>query len=79
MNKIEEKCISKGVRLTDQRKIISEAMSASNDHPDVDELHKRVNKIDKKISIATVYRTVKLFEEAGIVAKHDFKGASGLW
>jgi Fur family ferric uptake transcriptional regulator len=74
MNKIEEKCQIKGVRLTDQRKIIAEVMSTSNDHPDVDELHKRVNKIDKKISIATVYRTVKLFEEAGIVAKHDFKG-----
>ena len=74
MNKIEEKCVTKGVRLTDQRKIIAEVMSASNDHPDVDELHKRVNKIDKKISIATVYRTVKLFEESGIVEKHDFKG-----
>ena len=74
MNKIEEKCISKGVRLTDQRKVIAAVMSASNDHPDVDELHKRVNKIDTKISIATVYRTVKLFEESGIVEKHDFKG-----
>ena len=74
MNKIEEKCIAKGVRLTDQRKVIAEVMSASNNHPDVDELHKKINKIDKKISIATVYRTVKLFEEAGIVAKHDFKG-----
>ena len=67
MNKIEEKCLGKGVRLTDQRKIIAEVMSASNDHPDVDELHKRVNKIDKKISIATVYRTVKLFEESGLL------------
>ena len=74
MNKIEKKCITKGVRLTDQRKIIAEVMSTSSDHPDVDELHKRVNQIDKKISIATVYRTVKLFEEAGIVEKHDFKG-----
>ena len=74
MNKIEEKCTTKGVRLTDQRKIIAKVMSTSNDHPDVDELHKRVNKIDKKISIATVYRTVKLFEESGIVEKHDFKG-----
>jgi len=73
MSKIEEKCITKGVRLTDQRKIIAEVMSNSNDHPDVDELHKRVNEIDKKISIATVYRTVKLFEESGIVEKHDFK------
>ena len=74
MNKIEEKCITKGVRLTDQRKVIAEVMSASNNHPDVDELHKRVNKIDKKISIATVYRTVKLLEESGIIEKHDFKG-----
>ena len=74
MNRIEEKCKTKGVRLTDQRRIIAEVMSNATDHPDVDELHKRVNKIDKKISIATVYRTVKLLEESGIVAKHDFKG-----
>ena len=74
MNNIEEKCKIKGVRLTDQRRIIAEIMSNATDHPDVDELHKRVNKIEKKISIATVYRTVKLFEESGIVAKHDFKG-----
>jgi Fur family ferric uptake transcriptional regulator len=74
MNNIQQKCKIKGVRLTDQRKIIADIMSSSNDHPDVDELHKRVNKIDKKISIATVYRTVKLFEEFGIVEKHDFKG-----
>jgi len=71
---IEKKCISKGVKLTDQRKIIAKVMSDSNDHPDVDELYKRVSKIDSKISIATVYRTVKLFEEVGILAKHDFKG-----
>ena len=71
---IENKCIQQGVRLTDQRKLIAKVMSESEDHPDVDELHKRVNKVDIKISIATVYRTVKLFEEAGIVAKHDFKG-----
>ena len=71
---IEQKCIKKGVRLTDQRKLVAKVMSESQDHPDVDELHKRVSKIDKKISIATVYRTVKLFEESGIVAKHDFKG-----
>ena len=73
-NDIESKCIKKGVRLTDQRKIIAKIMSESKDHPDVDELHKRVNNLDSKISIATVYRTVKLFEEAGILAKHDFKG-----
>ena len=73
-NDIENKCVKKGVRLTDQRKLIAKAMSVSEDHPDVDELHKRVSKLDSKISIATVYRTVKLFEESGIVAKHDFKG-----
>ena len=71
---IEQKCISKGVKLTDQRRIIAKVMSESQDHPDVDELYNRVSEIDSKISIATVYRTVKLFEEAGIVAKHDFKG-----
>ena len=71
---IENKCIQQGVRLTDQRKLVAKVMSESTDHPDVDELHKRVNKIDSKISIATVYRTVKFFEEAGVVAKHDFKG-----
>ena len=71
---IEKKCILKGVKLTDQRKVIAKVMSDSNDHPDVDELYKRVSKIDSKISIATVYRTVKLFEEVGILAKHDFKG-----
>ena len=71
---IEKKCILKGVKLTDQRKIIAQVMSDSSDHPDVDELYKRVSIIDSKISIATVYRTVKLFEEIGILAKHDFKG-----
>ena len=73
-NKIEAKCLKVGVRLTEQRKIIAKVMSQSEDHPDVDELHRRVSKIDSKVSIATVYRTVKLFEEAGIVSKHDFKG-----
>ena len=73
-SEIENKCIKKGVRLTEQRKIIAKIMSESSDHPDVDELHKRSIKLDNKISIATVYRTVKLFEEAGIVSKHDFKG-----
>ena len=71
---IEQKCLSKGVKLTDQRKVIAQVMSESSDHPDVDELYNRVSKIDPKISIATVYRTVKIFEEAGILAKHDFKG-----
>ena len=71
---IEQKCIDKGVKLTDQRKIVAKVMSESHDHPDVDELYNRVSKIDSKISIATVYRTVKLFEEAGILTKHDFRG-----
>ena len=71
---LEELCKKRGVRLTEQRKIIAQVMTSSSDHPDVDELHKRVNKLDSKISIATVYRTVKLFEEAGVVSKHDFKG-----
>ena len=77
---IEQKCLSKGVKLTDHRRIIAKIISESkaeygeSDHPDVDELYNRVSKIDPKISIATVYRTVKLFEEAGILTKHDFKG-----
>ena len=77
---IEKKCLAKGVKLTEQRKVIARVMSESketygeSDHPDVDELYSRVSKIDPKISIATVYRTVKLFEEAGILAKHDFRG-----
>ena len=79
MSIIEEKSKAKGVRLTDQRKIIAKVMSeskvtyGSKDHPDVDELHKRISLIDKKISIATVYRTVKLLEESGIIERHDFK------
>ena len=77
---IEQKCISKGVKLTDQRRVIVRVISESkeaygeSDHPDVDELYNRVSKIDPKISIATVYRTVKLFEESGILTKHEFKG-----
>ena len=77
---IEQKCITKGVKLTEQRRVIAKVLEeskknyGSSDHPDVDELYKRVSKIDSKISIATVYRTVKLFEEANILTKHDFKG-----
>ena len=76
---IEAKCLSKGVKLTDQRRVIVQILSESkekygdSDHPDVDELYTRVSKIDPKISIATVYRTVKILEEAGILVKHDFK------
>ena len=77
---ILQKCLDKGVKLTDQRKIIVKIISESkksygeSDHPNVDELYNRVSKVDTKISIATVYRTVKLLEEAGILAKHEFKG-----
>ena len=71
---IEERCKQKGVKLTDQRKLIAQTMSNSHDHPNVDELHNRVSKVDPKVSIATVYRTVKLFVETGILTKHDFKG-----
>ena len=76
---LEQICLSKGVKLTDQRRIILKVLSESkerygeSDHPDVDELYNRVSKIDTKISIATVYRTVKILEEAGILMKHDFK------
>ena len=77
---IEQKFQKKGLKLTDQRRTIARGILESkeaygeSDHPDVDELYNRVLKIDPKISIATVYRTVKLFEEAGILTKHDFKG-----
>ena len=77
MNSIEEKCKISGVRLTDQRKVIvrllEETISDTKFHPDVDEIFNRAVKIDKKISVATVYRTVKLLEENGIIEKHDFK------
>ena len=79
-DKIEQKFQKKGLKLTDQRRTIARVILESkeaygeSDHPDVDELYNRVSKIDPKISIATVYRTVKLFEEAGILTKHDFKG-----
>ena len=79
-DQLEQKFQKKGLKLTDQRKTIARVILESkeaygeSDHPDVDELYNRVSKIESKISIATVYRTVKLFEEAGIVAKHDFKG-----
>ena len=69
---IEKKCIDKGMKMTGQRRVIARVLSESNDHPDVELLHKRAAKIDNNISIATVYRTVKLFEEAGIIERHDF-------
>ncbi len=69
---IEALCAERGLRITEQRKVIAQVLSDSEDHPDVEMLHERASKIDPKISIATVYRTVRLFEEAGILDRHDF-------
>ena len=73
MDRIEKLCIEKGMRMTEQRKVIARVISISQDHPDVEELHRRAAAIDAGISIATVYRTVRLFEEAGILERHDFR------
>jgi Fur family transcriptional regulator, ferric uptake regulator len=70
---IEAKCIAKGMRMTDQRRVIARVLAASGDHPDVEELYHRCAKVDDRISISTVYRTVKLFEDAGIIERHDFR------
>jgi Fur family ferric uptake transcriptional regulator len=72
-NHIEAQCVSKGMRMTEQRRIIARVLSASEDHPDVEELYHRCARIDEHISISTVYRTVKLFEDAGIIERHDFR------
>jgi Fur family transcriptional regulator, ferric uptake regulator len=72
-DRIEKLCIEKGMRMTEQRKVIARVISISQDHPDVEELHRRAAAIDHGISIATVYRTVRLFEEAGILERHDFR------
>ena len=69
---LEQLCADKGLRITEQRRVIAKVLSDSDDHPDVEMLHERANKIDPGISIATVYRTVRLFEEAGILDRHDF-------
>ena len=70
---LEEACVSKGMRMTDQRRVIARVIEAASDHPDVEELYRRCVAIDDKISISTVYRTVKLFEDAGIIERHDFR------
>lgn len=69
---IEQRCMKKGMRMTDQRRVIARVMSQAEDHPDVEEVYRRVSEVDAGISISTVYRTVKLFEDAGILEKHDF-------
>ena len=71
---IEALCAAKGLRITEQRRTIARVLSAAVDHPDVEEVHHRAAAIDPGISIATVYRTIRLFEEAGILARHDFQG-----
>lgn len=73
MDRIEQLCIEKGMRMTEQRKLIARVLSTSKDHPDVEELHRRAVALDPHISIATVYRTVRLFEESGILERHDFR------
>lgn len=70
---LEEACAARGMRMTDQRRVIAQVVEGADDHPDVEELHRRASAIDPRISLSTVYRTVNLFEEAGLVAKHDFK------
>jgi len=70
---LESQCVAKGMRMTEQRRVIARVLSNSADHPDVEELYRRCSVIDDRISISTVYRTVKLFEDAGIIERHDFR------
>src|SRR4051812_37314799 len=73
VDRLEKLCIEKGMRMTDQRRVIARVLSSATDHPDVEELHRRAHAVDPHISIATVYRTVRLFEESGIIERHDFR------
>ena len=73
MDRIEKLCVEKGMRMTDQRRVVARVLSTAHDHPDVEELYRRAHEVDPHISIATVYRTVRLFEESGIIARHDFR------
>jgi len=72
-DRIEKLCVEKGLRMTDQRRVIARILSDAEDHPDAEELHRRAAAEDDRISLATVYRTVRLFEEAGIIERHDFR------
>ena len=72
VSKIEDLCVKKGLRMTEQRRVIARVLSEAQDHPDVEQVHRRAAEIDSRISIATVYRTVRLFEEASILERHDF-------
>jgi Fur family ferric uptake transcriptional regulator len=73
LDRIEQLCVDKGMRMTDQRRVVARVLSSATDHPDVEELYRRSAAVDPHISIATVYRTVRLFEEAGIIARHEFR------
>jgi len=73
LDRIEQLCVDKGMRMTDQRRVVARVLSNATDHPDVEELYRRSAAVDPHISIATVYRTVRLFEEAGIIARHEFR------
>ena len=73
MDKLEKLCADKGLRMTEPRRVIARVLSSADDHPDAEELHRRANQLDSSISLATVYRTVKLFEDAGIIQAHDFR------
>ncbi len=70
---LEEQCVARNMRMTEQRRVIARVLEAASDHPDVEELYRRASAIDPRISLSTVYRTVNLFEEAGLITKHDFK------
>ena len=70
---IEQKCVEKGLRMTEQRRVIARVLSEAEDHPDAEELHRRAASVDSNISLATVYRTMKLFEDSGIIERHDFR------
>ena len=70
---LEEQCAKKGMRMTDQRRVIAQVIEQAVDHPDVEELYRRASARDPRISLSTVYRTLNLFEESGLVTKHDFK------
>jgi Fur family ferric uptake transcriptional regulator len=72
MSRIEQRCIEKGMKMTEQRRVIARVLSEADDHPDVEEVYRRATEVDPKISIATVYRTVRLLEEAEILERHDF-------
>ncbi len=73
LDRLEKLCVAKGLRMTEQRRVIARVLSVASDHPDVEELHRRSHAVDPHISIATVYRTVRLFEESGILTRHDFR------